>query len=60
MLDEKNTTCCYAQSDKRWVADPQGVTWETFFTHGESTEYGSGGAVERLGKTPACGCGVAS
>jgi catechol 2,3-dioxygenase-like lactoylglutathione lyase family enzyme len=36
------TTCCYAKSDKQWIADPQGVPWETFFTYGESTVYGEG------------------
>src|SRR3974390_2161943 len=24
VLEESNTTCCYAQSDKQWIADPQG------------------------------------
>lgn len=41
VLEEGATTCCYAQSEKSWVADPQGVQWETFFTTGEATEYGS-------------------
>lgn len=31
------TTCCYAQSEKSWIADPQGIQWETFLTTGEST-----------------------
>src|SRR6202521_5008083 len=48
IFEEKATTCCYAQSDKQWIADPQGVAWETFFTHGEATVYGKGGAIERL------------
>jgi len=48
VLEEKATTCCYANSDKQWIADPQGVAWETFLTKGEATVYGRGGAVERL------------
>jgi hypothetical protein len=32
MLDEGETTCCYARSDKYWVTDPQGVAWEQFHT----------------------------
>ena len=40
VVEEKATTCCYAVSDKQWVADPQGVKWETFFTYGEATVYG--------------------
>jgi catechol 2,3-dioxygenase-like lactoylglutathione lyase family enzyme len=37
---QKDAQCCYARSDKNWVADPQGLTWETFFTHGEIPVYG--------------------
>ena len=40
VLEEGATTCCYAESEKRWIADPQGVQWETFLTTGESTVYG--------------------
>jgi catechol 2,3-dioxygenase-like lactoylglutathione lyase family enzyme len=40
VLEEGATTCCYAQSEKSWIADPQGLSWETFLTSGESTTYG--------------------
>lgn len=40
VLDEGATTCCYANSEKSWIEDPQGVKWETFLTAGESTTYG--------------------
>src|SRR3974390_1288555 len=40
IVEAKGATCCYAKSDKQWIADPQGVPWETFFTYGESTVYG--------------------
>jgi catechol 2,3-dioxygenase-like lactoylglutathione lyase family enzyme len=40
MLEEGKTTCCYAKSEKSWIADPQGVVWEAFFTNGEATVYG--------------------
>jgi catechol 2,3-dioxygenase-like lactoylglutathione lyase family enzyme len=40
VLEEGTTTCCYAQSEKSWIEDPQGVKWETFLTTGESTTYG--------------------
>src|SRR3984885_13020067 len=49
-VEETNTTCCYARSDKQWIADPQGVPWETFLTHGEATVYGQSGALTRLGE----------
>jgi len=48
VLEEKATTCCYAQSDKQWIADPQGVAWETFYTYGESTVYGRSGVLNEL------------
>ena len=34
LLDEGETTCCYARSDKYWITDPQGVAWEQFHTLG--------------------------
>ncbi len=41
VIEEGETTCCYAHSEKSWIDDPQGVQWETFFTTGESTVYGT-------------------
>jgi catechol 2,3-dioxygenase-like lactoylglutathione lyase family enzyme len=38
--DQEAITCCYAQSNKAWVNDPNGIRWETFFTFGEATSYG--------------------
>ena len=38
-LAETGTTCCYAQSDKYWAQDPQGVRWESFYTHGTAPTY---------------------
>ena len=29
---EEQVSCCYAQSDKHWITDPQGVAWEHFHT----------------------------
>jgi catechol 2,3-dioxygenase-like lactoylglutathione lyase family enzyme len=40
MLDQPNTTCCYARSDKYWITDPQGVAWETFHTLESVPVYG--------------------
>jgi hypothetical protein len=61
IFEEKATTCCYAQSTKQWIADPQGVHWETFFTYGESTTYGVRDAQQQLTQITAeatgCGCG---
>ncbi len=27
---QKQAACCYAQSDKYWTVDPQGIAWEAF------------------------------
>jgi predicted enzyme related to lactoylglutathione lyase len=40
VIGQGQTTCCYAQSEKSWIDDPAGISWETFFTTGESTDYG--------------------
>jgi catechol 2,3-dioxygenase-like lactoylglutathione lyase family enzyme len=37
--EEGETTCCYASSDKTWIVDQQGVSWEAFYTHGEAASY---------------------
>ena len=39
-LDQPNTLCCYARSDKYWVTDPQGIAWETFHTLDSVPVYG--------------------
>ncbi len=31
-LDQTGAACCYANSNKYWVTDPQGIAWETFHT----------------------------
>jgi catechol 2,3-dioxygenase-like lactoylglutathione lyase family enzyme len=41
VLEEGKTACCYAQSEKSWVNDPAGISWEAFLTTGEATTYGS-------------------
>jgi catechol 2,3-dioxygenase-like lactoylglutathione lyase family enzyme len=40
VFEEGETTCCYARSEKSWIADPAGVQWEVFRTFGDSTVYG--------------------
>ena len=41
ILKEGKTTCCYHHSEKSWIDDPAGISWETFLTTGESTDYGT-------------------
>ncbi len=42
IIEQGETTCCYAKSEKSWIDDPAGIAWETFHTTGESTVYGDG------------------
>ena len=56
IIEQGQTTCCYAKSEKSWTDDPAGIAWETFLTTGESTDYGdgSGERTPRLAKTASC------
>lgn len=55
VLEEGRTTCCYAKSEKSWVADPDGLVWEAFFTDGEATVYGDSPALDTIaGEGAAC------
>jgi catechol 2,3-dioxygenase-like lactoylglutathione lyase family enzyme len=50
VLKESATTCCYAQGEKNWITDPQGIEWETFLTTGESTVYGQDAVIVTAAK----------
>ncbi len=64
LLDEGETTCCYARGVKHWVTDPQGIPWEHFHTM-ENIPTFSQAAAEQVAKAKAsCGtpapCGNAA
>lgn len=42
IIEQGQTACCYAKSEKSWIDDPAGISWETFHTTGESITYGDG------------------
>lgn len=42
LLDEGETSCCYARSDKHWIIDPQGIPWEHFHTLGNIPVFNEG------------------
>jgi catechol 2,3-dioxygenase-like lactoylglutathione lyase family enzyme len=42
IIEQGETACCYAKSEKSWIGDPAGISWETFHTTGESITYGDG------------------
>ena len=48
VIEEGQTTCCYAKSEKSWVSDPDGVIWETFHTTGAATVYGDSPELDEL------------
>lgn len=41
VLEQNDTTCCYANSDKHWTIDPQGLAWEHFQTLSDAKHFGS-------------------
>ena len=54
VLEQGETVCCYARSEKTWITDPQGLYWETFYTLGEAPVYGENRLNETPGKETAC------
>ena len=58
VIEQGQTSCCYAKSEKSWIDDPAGISWETFLTTGESTDYGdgSGERVARVAHQKAAAC----
>ncbi|MBL8655748.1 MAG: VOC family protein [Altererythrobacter sp.] len=59
VLEEGATTCCYAKSEKSWIADPDGIVWEAFLTSGDATVYGDSPALAALSTNAADGaCGA--
>jgi hypothetical protein len=56
IIEQGETACCYAKSEKSWIDDPTGIAWETFHTTGENIEYGDGtGEREaRVARATAC------
>ena len=66
-IEQRDTACCYARSDKHWTEDPQGIAWETFHTldsvpvfNIETTDHQQGNTCcapfPELAKTRASGC----
>lgn len=54
--EDGETVCCYAKSEKTWIADPQGIAWETFLTTGESTVYGNSPELDSIRTTNGACC----
>lgn len=56
VIEQGQTNCCYAKSEKSWIDDPAGISWETFLTTGDITDYGdgSGERVARVAQEKSC------
>ena len=54
VLEQGETVCCYARSEKAWITDLQGLDWETFYTLGEAPVYGEERLNATLVKETAC------
>lgn len=70
VFDEGATVCCYSNSEKHWVTDPQGIAWEHYRTMDASMVFGqrrdkvsqqvqglASRAAKRLGRTNHACCG---
>jgi catechol 2,3-dioxygenase-like lactoylglutathione lyase family enzyme len=60
ILEQEQTTCCYAQADKAWVHDPQGIAWESFYTTGTATTYGEDADLPTQNQSACCAPEMAS
>jgi predicted enzyme related to lactoylglutathione lyase len=73
VIEQGQTSCCYAKSEKSWINDPADISWETFLTTDESIDYGDGSGErearvaheksccvsEVAASAPACDCSAA-
>ena len=54
-LEEKGAHCCYSESDKYWVLDPQGIPWENFHSLGDIPIYGINSNKDVVESVNSCG-----
>ena len=56
-LESEDAACCYANSKKHWVQDPQGIAWEDYHTLGSIPVFGrSRQAANKIGAAEARAC----
>lgn len=51
LIEQSGAQCCYAESNKYWTTDPQGIAWETYHSYGDIPIFGA----DTLGDTSS-GC----
>ncbi len=54
VIEQGATTCCYAESEKSWIFDPDSIAWETFLTRGASPVYGTDSILPAGEQASAC------
>ena len=54
-IEEKGAHCCYSESDKYWVLDPQGIPWENFHSLREIPIYGNDSSKDAVESINSCG-----
>lgn len=51
---QNNAACCYAESNKYWITDPQGIAWETFHTLANMPTFGDDTKIAPAESANAC------
>jgi catechol 2,3-dioxygenase-like lactoylglutathione lyase family enzyme len=51
---QNKAACCYAESNKYWTTDPQGIAWETFHTLGAIPTFGQDTKTNSVESANAC------
>ena len=60
ITEQKQAACCYAQSNKYWTVDPQGIAWEAFHSLSSIPMFGKDEAIQmEIPKKSSC-CGPAN
>lgn len=55
--DQPGAACCYANSNKYWITDPQGIAWETYHTLGSIPTFGQDAkSAVKVGSAVASAC----
>jgi len=54
LVEEIGAHCCYAESDKYWVTDPQGIAWETYHSLGSIPMFGADSKASETNAAAAC------
>jgi hypothetical protein len=51
---QEGVSCCYARSNKHWTLDPQGVSWESFYSLGQSSVFNEDTVIDDEDKKVCC------